>query len=93
MEIIREEQSFQDTTELRQYCAFHAALLERVGLPLEFICLQDDRVISIHEFNYVEGEEDPLEWRSTWWSDEQFQLHRVRYLAVYPDGSRHTVIW
>jgi hypothetical protein len=87
--------SYRNIPDLRHRgVAWMANLLETAGLPLEIIHLQGGRVMSIHTFDYVEGEDTPLMERSWWWFDVCVRGAPVGpsgIVAVYPDGSQHLI--
>jgi hypothetical protein len=78
----------------RRGCSWMADVLESAGLPLEILLVASGRVITIHAYDYVEGRAHPLIERVWWWFDgcgppDPAGLSAV--LAVYPDGSQHTL--
>ena len=69
-----------------------AALIHRVGVPLEVVCIVNDRVLMVEAFDYEEGCEYPLTCEERYWWDVlempaiEPVLVKSAVFAVHPDG-------
>jgi hypothetical protein len=88
---------YRDTAALQAGSGYQdlAALIDRVGVPLEVVSIVNDRVMEIDAFDYEEGLDHPLARRTTYWYEVlgMAPVLPVRttsaLFAVHPDGSWH----
>ena len=88
---------YRDTADLQAGGGYQdlAALIDRVGVPLEVVSIVNDRVMEIDAFDYEEGLEEPLARRTTYWF-EVLDMAPVlpvgttsALFVVHPDGNWH----